>query len=84
LNLNRSGADLCQKIRDNDRLTRADHSEQDAVLRYELRTGVFKDLERIKWYLWHGSRSDGTSREIRFQPWEPVGDSSCGARATMK
>ena len=22
---------------------------------YELRTGVFKDLERIKWYLWHGN-----------------------------
>ena len=49
MNLNRSGADLCQKIRDNDRLTGVGHSEQDAVLRYELRTGVFKDLERIKW-----------------------------------
>jgi len=46
MNLNRNGADLCQKILDNDRLTRAGHSEQDAVLRYELRTGVFKDLER--------------------------------------
>ena len=23
--------------------------------RYELRTGVIKDLERIKWYLWHGN-----------------------------
>jgi hypothetical protein len=23
--------------------------------RYELRTGVLKDLERIKWYLWHGN-----------------------------
>jgi hypothetical protein len=45
---------LCQKIRDKDRHTRAGHSEQDAVLRYELRTGVFKDLEPIKWYLWHG------------------------------
>jgi hypothetical protein len=22
---------------------------------YELRTGVLKDLERIKWYLWHGN-----------------------------
>ena len=22
---------------------------------YELRTGVIKDLERIKWYLWHGN-----------------------------
>jgi hypothetical protein len=56
-NLNRNGADLCQKIRDNDRLTHAGHSEQDAVLRFELRTGVFKDLERIKWYLWHGKVS---------------------------
>jgi len=50
MNLNRNGADLCQKIRDDDRLSRAGHSEQDAALRYELRTGVFKDLERIKWY----------------------------------
>ena len=25
--------------------------------RYELRTGVFKDLERIKWHLWHGKVS---------------------------
>ena len=41
MNLNRNGTDLCQKIRDNDRLTRAGHSEQDAVLRYMLRTGVF-------------------------------------------
>jgi hypothetical protein len=54
MNLNRNGADLCQKIHDNGRLTRAGHSEQDAVLQYELRAGVFKDLERIKWYLWHG------------------------------
>jgi CheY-like chemotaxis protein len=23
--------------------------------KYELRTGVVKDLERIKWYLWHGN-----------------------------
>jgi hypothetical protein len=23
--------------------------------RYKLRTGVLKDLERIKWYLWHGN-----------------------------
>src|SRR6202795_4901747 len=23
--------------------------------KYELRTGVLKDLERIKWYLWHGN-----------------------------
>ena len=22
---------------------------------YELRPGVLKDLERIKWYLWHGN-----------------------------
>jgi len=22
---------------------------------YELRAGVLKDLERIKWYLWHGN-----------------------------
>ena len=22
---------------------------------YELRTGMIKDLERIKWYLWHGN-----------------------------
>jgi hypothetical protein len=49
MNLNLDCTDLCQKIRDNGRLTRAGHSEQDAALRYELRTGVFKDLERIKW-----------------------------------
>jgi hypothetical protein len=55
MNLNRNVADLCQKIRHNDRLSRAGHSEQDAVLRYELRTGVFKDLERIKWYRLSGS-----------------------------
>jgi hypothetical protein len=23
--------------------------------KYELRTGVLNDLERIKWYLWHGN-----------------------------
>src|ERR1700675_1260067 len=23
--------------------------------KYELRTGVLKDLERIKWFLWHGN-----------------------------
>jgi hypothetical protein len=23
--------------------------------KFELRTGVLKDLERIKWYLWHGN-----------------------------
>jgi hypothetical protein len=57
MNLNQNGADLCQKIRYSDRLTRAGHSEQDAVLGYELPTGVFKDLERIKWHLWRGKVS---------------------------
>jgi hypothetical protein len=41
-------ADLCQKIRDNDRLTRAGHSEQDAVLRKCFRATLgSRDASRI-------------------------------------
>jgi hypothetical protein len=59
MNLNRNGANLCQKVRDNVQLTHAGHSEQDAVLRYELRTGVFKDLER------GSSGTCGTARSFK-------------------